>query len=65
MQHTTASGTCNPSRFAFRTTREAITRSELSPNTEEVRHLKAELARVKRELKELKYATQQFVRSCI
>jgi hypothetical protein len=34
-------------------------------NADEVARLKRELARVKNELKELKYATQQFVRSCI
>lgn len=43
----------------------SVTRPDRSANAEEVTRLKNELARVKRELKELKYATQQFVRSCI
>jgi hypothetical protein len=65
MQGMNASGSCNPSRYPFRTTRAAVIRSDSSGNVDEVRRLKAELARVRRELKELKYATQQFVRSCI
>ena len=65
MQHMTASGSCNPSRYPFRTTR--VTRILPAPtgNADEVSRLKTELARVKRELKELKHATQQFVRACM
>ena len=59
MQQMPFSGSCNPTRYPFRTNHVA------SASAEEVARLKNELARVKRELKELKYATQQFVRSCI
>jgi predicted amidohydrolase YtcJ len=65
MQHMTASGSCDPSRNPFRTAHLAMNRPTSSGNVEEVRRLKVELARVKRELKELKLATQQFVRSFI
>jgi hypothetical protein len=65
MQRITVSGACTPARYPFRTTRMAIDRPVRIGNTEEVMRLKKELARVKNELKELKYATQQFVRSCI
>jgi hypothetical protein len=65
MQQMTESGSCNPSRYPFRSNRVAAARPSTTCNGEEVTRLKNELARVKRELKELKYATQQFVRSCI
>jgi len=65
MQRITTSGSCNPSRYPFRSTRVAIDRLDQTGNADEVARLKRELARVKHELKELKYATQQFVRSCI
>ena len=65
MQRINLSGSCNPSRYPFRTTRVAVARPDQTGNAEEVTRLKRELARVRLELKELKYATQQFVRSCI
>jgi hypothetical protein len=65
MQRTTATGSCNPSRYPYQTTRVALDRPELSDSAKEITRLKTELARVNRELKELKFATQQFVRSCI
>jgi hypothetical protein len=65
MQPMPSSGSCNPARYPFRTNHLASVRPNSSGNAEEVVRLKNELARVKRELKELKYATQQFVRSCI
>lgn len=65
MQPMPSSGSCNPARYPFRSNHVASVRANTSGNAEEVVRLKNELARVKRELKELKYATQQFVRSCI
>ncbi len=65
MQRMTGSGSCGPSRYPFRTPHVAIDRADQAGNAEEIRRLKRELARVKNELKELKYATQQLVRSCI
>jgi hypothetical protein len=65
MQRINTSGVCNPSRSAFRTAGVAIDRQVSTSKADEVTWLKRELARVKYELKELKYATQQFVRSCI
>ena len=65
MQQTSVSGVCKTSRFPFRTARVAIAPLDSSSQKDEIARLKGELVRVKRELKELKYATQQFVRSCI
>jgi hypothetical protein len=65
MQRMTSTGSCNPSRHPFRSTRLAIDGPVLGGDVQEIARLKKELARVSRELKELKYATQQFVRSCI
>jgi hypothetical protein len=61
----TSTGSCNPSRFPYQTTRVTIDRPEPGGSAKEITRLKTELARVNRELKELKYATQQFVRSFI
>lgn len=65
MQPMTAAGSCNPSHYPFRTTHVTLARPAPAGNADEVARLKAELARVKRELRDLKYATQQFVRSCL
>ena len=65
MQRMTVSGSCGPSRYPFRTTRVPIDQPDQTGNAEEIVRLKRELARARLELKELKYATQQFVRSCI
>ena len=65
MQHMSVTGPLNSSRFPFRSTRLAAAPLDSSGQKEEIARLKVELTRVKRELKDLKYATQQFVRSCI
>jgi hypothetical protein len=65
IQRNTTTGFYNPSRYPFRTAHAAIDQPESGGNAKEITRLKKELARVNRELKELKYATQQFVRSCI
>ena len=54
MQHTTATGNCNASPFAFRRTDVETNLVQPSSNTKEVTHLNFELARFKRQLKESK-----------
>jgi len=66
MQRNTAAGACAPSQTSFRPVLVRSRTAQPATSAEaEVKLLKAELAKVRREFRDLAWATNAFVRSMI